>query len=218
MINQIFPLFNYNEIDEANEYLVKYLFDRNQIQVMTDFINEVNMDEIEYVITQILKETCKNMFGVNSPQIANFIIVQNFVYGKLKNILLRYIEYTNLDGSIIDWFPSDYTSTVLSKRFMENGYKPLDRNWSPNEIWDFQKDVPAKNLITSPVNGFMHMTLILKNVENYEFLLALNRYGVLSSKEIKDNNYKFDELEIKLLPYNNFNKVLNIANAIFKYY
>ena len=61
------------------------------------------------------------------------------------------------------------------------------------------------------------MTLILKNIENSEFLLFLNRNGILSSKDIENDDVR-NKLEIKLLPYNNFNKVLNIANAIFKYY
>ena len=208
MIYQIYPLFKRNDIESANRYLIDYMVDPQSLYgIPTDMRD---------IIIQTLYHNLGQMFGVNSPQIANFIIVQNFVYGKLKNTLLNYMKYTNLDGNIIDWFPSDYTSVLISKK-RKSGKELLDK-WDPNELWDFSKDASPDDSILSPINGFMHMVLILRNVENKNFILALNRAGVISSKTIDDNNFKFDKLEVKLLPYNNFNKVLNIANAIFKNY
>ena len=218
MIYQILPLFKPNELQSANEYLSNYLIDQKSINIISGIaIDNMDMSEIKYYMRDIINEICKNMYGINSPQIANFIIVQNFVYGKLKDSLLNYMKYTGLDGNIIDWYPSYYISSLIAKFVKENGFKPSEKFWDPNKLWDFQGDIPQEASLVNPINGFMHMTLILKNIDNSEFLLFLNRNGILSSKDIENDDIR-NKLEIKLLPYNNFNKVLNIANAIFKYY
>ena len=221
-----YPLFRSDEFgrEEACKYLAKNMLDSGMVKVMEineNFIhkefNKEGRDEMYQFLQEMIANTCHFMYGVNASQMANFLIVSHMVDEKLMPALTKYMKHVGLDYKLISFIPSEFVQPYLAEQSKKFDFKPLER-WDPSVYWDFsEKQVPEFEL-TNPLNGFTHMTLYLPKIDNKSFLLSLQKNGILSREQILKNNWKFEELELKLLPYNTFNKVLNIANAIFRHY
>lgn len=223
MINHIFPLFDNSEIDEAIDYMVRNLISNteiNLIQFDPSMEFEKEPKDMPELLQTVMTTMAKTLYGVNAPQMANFLIVQKLVEDKLKDRLANYMNYVGIDGYITECTPSRISTQALAYRIYNKDFRPLDR-WNPNILWDFCDNSGKKDIsrsLTNPLNGFLHMYLVLKEVDNKKFIMALNKAGLISFKDIYENNFYFRDLCLQLLPYNNFNKVLSIAQAIFRYY
>lgn len=222
-----YPLFRSDAVgrEEACKYLAKNMLDSGVVKVMEmneDFVHkEFNKEGREgayQFLQQMIADTCHFMYGINAPQMANFLVVSHMVDEKLKPALMKYMKYVGLDYTIIDFVPSEIAQPIIANRSKDPNFKPLER-WDPRYLWDFDHPInSAEEALVNPLNGFIHMSLYLKNIDNKPFLLSLQKNGIISREQILKANWKFEELELKLLPYNTFNKVLNIANAIFRHY
>lgn len=219
MLYQIFPLFKYTEFDRASEYLVRNLKESGieMIELDNSIKEQLPDFQVDRLIDAILTQMVNQMYGKNIPQMANFLLVQKTVISKFEQRLINYMKLVNLEGELIVWTPSSITAGVLFHKANQIEFDPLTR-WNPNELWDFNDEIDSDKELLNPLNGFLHMYLILKNVNNPKFLFDLCNAGILTEKEIKDADYSFNELKIQLLPYNNFNRVLNVAHAIFRRY
>lgn len=207
MIYTIRPLFKPYEDEEANKYLAEKYF--GQHGVFKTFVASMTETSGLNDPYKLVQEIFRSTYGINSPQMANFIILQDFVTETLADTLLNYMKNVGINMSIMDFVPSSISIPMMFKT------GNLSR-WDANKRWNlFDENMSELDYISNPLNGFLHMHLILENTNNLSFLSALLRAGAISSKELENNSEK---LYIKLLPCNNFNKVLNIANAIFRYY
>lgn len=221
-----YPLFrsDENSREEACKYLAENMLKSGTVKVMEmneDFVHQkFNKDQGQAYdfIKQMIADTCHFMYGVNASQMANYLLVSHMVDEKLRPALINYMKNVGLDFKIIDFVPQEIIHPYIANISSKPDFKPLER-WDPRYLWDFDDDIVDPNeRLMSPLNGFIHMTLYLKNIDNKNFLLSLLKNNIISKEQIVKANWKFDELELKLLPYNTFNKVLNIANAIFRYY
>lgn len=209
MIYTVRPLFKPDEYEEANKYLADKYFGLHSI--FKTFIASMTMTGTSDLNDpyKLVQEIFRRTYGINSPQIANFIILQDFVTETLADTLLNYMKNVGVNMSIMNFVPSSISIPMM---FKTGNLSP----WDPNKKWNlFDEDTSELDHIYNPLNRFLHTHLILENTNNLSFLSALLRSGVIDSKEVESNPKK---LYIKLLPCNNFNKVLNIANAIFRYY
>ena len=223
-----YPLFRSDpdSLEEAAKYLAADMLNSGVVKVMEidkDFyhkeFNKEGRNETFDFLRQMIADTCYFMYGKNLAQMANYLVVSKIVKEKLMDSLINYMQAVNLDFELIYFCPSEFITTIMQSKTKDPNFKPFER-WNPANIWDFEdtKNLSPDEALMSPINGFTHMTLYLKNIDNKAFLISLQKNGILSREDIIKNNWRFEVLELKLLPYNTFNKVLNIANAIFKYY
>lgn len=222
-----YPIFRSDPASEesAAKYLAKNMIESGVIKIMEidkDFyhknLNKEDENKIFNFLHQTIIDMCYFMYGRNLTRMANFLIVSKMVNDKLIPSLTKYMDNIGLEYKLINFTPSEIVHPYIASKTKNPLFKPLER-WDPNSIWDFNNNnLSPDEALTNPINGFIHSTLYLKNIDNRKFLISLQKNGILSRKNILDNKWYFEELELKLLPYNTFNKVLNIANAIFKYY
>lgn len=216
MIVPVFPLFNDKNYNEALQYLASKMLSEGQIMsVEIDPDTRERLEDqssINDFIYASTENSVKYLFGVNVPQMANYMQVQDFVLDKVKPALVNYLAYTGLKGIVFEYTPTTFTTPALIKEAKKG--RPTLYAWNTNEKWDFEKEVDSRDkLLTCPLNGYINLFLQLKDVENFDFKLELLKDGIIERDDLP-----MGTLMIKLLPCNNFNKALNLMQAIFKHY
>ena len=211
------PLFDDDEIYEARDYLSRELSQPGRIQVhaIDPDVDISNIPPLDIIIKDILD----NMYGVNCPLMANYLLVQKYVLESVVPALSNYSKHTGFPIQFISTIPATITSQYIIQS-ARNGNR-IQRFWSPHEKWDFRQTIKNKDMsITSPLNGYTHMDMIIpkkaftETSDKDNFITRLKYTGVIDESS-------FDEAEenitVKLLPCNTFNKAISIAQAIFKY-
>lgn len=216
MIVPVFPLFKDKDYDEALQYLTSKMLSGGQIMsVEIDLHTKESLEDqsaINDFIYALTANSVKYLFGVNVPQMANYMQVQDFVLDKVKPALLNYMTYTKLDGLTFEYAPTSFTTPALIKEAKSG--RPALYVWDTDEMWDLEKEIDSKDkLLTCPLNGYINLFLQLNDVDNVEFKQQLHTDGVIDREDLIKST-----LVIKLLPCNNFNKALNLMHALFRYY
>ena len=197
-------------IQQISEFKKEFI-ESGAVQVMLDQPIE-DPEEQAKVVHDIGIDICHRLYGINIPMMANYLKVQNIFISKVSDNLLKYMQLVGLQGEFISWTPAAYTVPILLD-LARKGKDSKLKNFDPSMIWDpVHLDDPE---LTSPLNSFYHCNLVLKNIKNRSFLKCLYRHGIISKKEYNSNP---DTLMLKLLPDNNFNKIMSIQKAIFKFY
>lgn len=216
MIVPIFPLFKDKNYEEALEYLTSKMLSEGQI--MSVEIDPHTKEELEDqsaindFVYALAANSVKYLFGVNVPQMANYMQVQDFVLDKVKPALANYMSYTKMNGMLFEYAPSAFTTPALIKEARSG--KPAIYAWNTNEKWDLEKEINTKDkLLTCPLNGYINLFLQLNDIDNIDFKQQLRVDGIIEREDLIKST-----LVIKLLPCNNFNKALNLMHAIFRYY
>lgn len=232
MITQ-YPLFKENkegtDIDLACKYIVNDMLKKGNVAVMRmdddlqpECFTAGKNDKTHPFMRNFISGMVMSSYGyINMVQMANFLLVEEFVINKVLPALMSYMSHISLNCKTVQYIPAEVMAPILIDK-LNKGIKPISYHWDPNERWDF--DIPvskADDILMNPLNKYIHLSLFLNDVSNKRFLADLTLAGILTRQEVINTigtKGKFENLELKLLPYNNFNKVLNIVDAIFKHY
>ena len=221
--NPIFPLFRDEDIDLAKEFLAYGLLKNNSNVKIVIPYEDCN-NQIAYTIAESIIET---MYGdKNIIQMANYLRVQDGVNESISKHLLTYLDLVGIKADLIEFIPNRIATLYLLSKIhnIDKNFTPY-KNWDPDEYWDFSKNDKDHNFITNPLNGFLHLTLRLYKVPyNKDFLIFLGRFGLIKYARLQELIKFGDEkkisnfnIDLKLLPYDNFNSVLRVVQAIHKY-
>lgn len=215
MLIPIFYLFKKDEYDEALKYITQKMLSKDSSidfeiypSIEIDMESQSSINELKY---KIVENSLKYLYGINAPQIANYLKVQDFVLDKVKDSLINYLCYINIKAEIIKYTPGCFTTPLLIMETKKRNRSLYE--WNVDEWWDFEKEIERDKSMTCPLNEYLNLFLNLENITNLNFKHQLYMDGLIKKEEL-DNDF----FTIKLLPCNNFNKVLNLMHAIFKYY
>lgn len=202
-------LYNDSDIEEAIDFLSRIFIEKGSL------FGQIKFDNIE--IHEFYQNTIYNlirmMYGKNVVTIANYMKVQEFVLNKVIEVINNYLYNSNIDFYICDFVPYNLYNILIIRK-MKNillGTDEALNSWNPEEKWDLENDnISINKYLMNPINGIVHAYLFIKRI-NIKMINDFYKY------DIPFNRTSEGYIIIKLLPYNNFNKILNIVDIIFKY-
>ncbi len=232
----IMPLFEKDEYKEALEFLVNRIlsagdsmkiFGTNEIKLMReDPDGEQELIDPSEAPKDILKPLIENLmqstYGVNIPLMANYARVQDTFFEKFNDSILEYLDLSSLckKVSIIDFSPFDITLKFLLSDIVSNGFISAMKYMNPNEDWTniHLYDLSKKENVMNPLNTFKHVLLTIEGNIPQIFINEITKFGLEIISTMTWSGKEESKITIKLLPFPSYNSIINIMNAIYKYF
>lgn len=225
----IHPLFEKTDYNAALEYLTNRVedgiadigFDMSSIFEEDGFIDEEKIGAFDILKNTVLKSILESAYGVNVVKMANYAIVEDIFIKKYYKSILSYMDTIGLDAYYVKIYPHSIIPALISNRSKSPNFKPMNL-WDPNKEWNLM-DMESTNIeknILNPINHFYHISMIIKDVDNDDFINALYKNSPISLKNrIKRERSKGNKINVcvKLLPFDSYDKIFDFVNILHKY-
>lgn len=212
----IYSMFNDDTYGEAVEYLTYKL---SQSAIVVD----KKGDKIcQSKGLDVMREVVKRFYGINVPLMANYRLVEDLTLDKYIEYIYDYIESIKAPIKILTYCPLEVlVPLVLLRGGSPSEMAPIGK-WDPDEKWNLAVRPESKDkAISSPLNEFIHLDLIISGKALYKknFITHLYDSRELTAGQFQKYIDSLDEdLVVNVLPCNNLDRILHIAECLFQTY
>lgn len=213
----IYPMFNDNTYGEAIEYLSSRL---SRSAIIVDKKGDKVMSNQKL---DIIREVVKQFYGINVPLMANYRLVEDLTLDKYIEYIYDYIESTKAPIKILTYCPLEILAPlVLFKEGHLSEIAPIGK-WNPDERWDstIRAEKTRDKAISSPLNEFIHLDLIIGGSPMQKHMLITHLYDSreLTTKQFQEYANALDnDIVINVLPCDNLDRIMHIAQCLFQTY
>lgn len=209
----IHPLFTEDDKDNAIDYLARNMMNSGIITVSDS--DNINSPELLMLCRRLIK----SMYGVNTIRMANFHRVQEVFKEKYLDSLYKYLYYCNIDTKIIDIDMPYIMHKILMFKSQEEGFRQLIY-FDPNIEWDLSYTTDIDRNLINPLNSLHRVFIELRNLSQYDFIREISQKFFDNKFDVDDwqRRNKMVNLDLMLLPCDNFNVIHELTKSIHKYF
>lgn len=206
------PLYTANDSELALNALIEYAERNNkaeQIAVQGRFIREIPQTPRDITRNLILTS-----YGCNIITMANYLNMQDLFFSKYMPHWLKYFDALGIAAGVSFMKASDFVLKYVIQQCIHRNMEPLTP-WNPSIFWnDYSyRDDKMRNL-ANPLNGFYRASIHIPNCDNYDFIIAMDKWHNVSIPRDKGRKYNLD---IKILPTINPINMIEITRIIHRY-
>lgn len=206
------PIYTADDGELALNALVEYTENNNraeQIALQGKFIREISQTPKDITKRMVLMQ-----YGCNIITMANYLNMQDLFFSKYMPHWLKYLDEIGIKADCQFMKVSNFVLKYVIQQCTRGNMEPLAQ-WNPSIFWnDYSyRDDKMRNL-ANPLNGFYRASLNIPNCDNYDFIIAMDKWHNVNIQREKGHKYNLD---IRILPTINPVNMLEITRIIHRY-